>query len=243
MSINWWTLGIQTVNVVILVWLLSHFFWRPVAAMIEQRRAATERTVAEAAAERAKATAALAAVEQTRAGFGQEREKILADAHDAAEQAQTATAEAAAKTAAGLIVAAHAEAEKAKAEAEKAWSDRASHLAVDVAARLASRLDGAAVQAAFLDWLLKAISALPGPERQTVAANGAALEAVSATALDATEQAHYGDLIAKAFDAHPQIAFTVDPALIAGLELHGPHFVVGNSWRADLTRILAELTH
>ena len=39
MTIDWWTLGIQTVNVVVLVWLLQHFFWRPVAAMIEQRRA------------------------------------------------------------------------------------------------------------------------------------------------------------------------------------------------------------
>ena len=39
MTIDWWTLGIQTVNVVILIWLLGRFFWRPVAAMIEQRRA------------------------------------------------------------------------------------------------------------------------------------------------------------------------------------------------------------
>ena len=34
MTIDWWTLGIQAVNVVILVWLLGRFFWRPVAAMI-----------------------------------------------------------------------------------------------------------------------------------------------------------------------------------------------------------------
>jgi len=29
MTIDWWTLGIQTVNVVILIWLLERFFWRP----------------------------------------------------------------------------------------------------------------------------------------------------------------------------------------------------------------------
>ncbi len=40
MSIDWWTLGFQTVNVAILIWLLGHFFWKPVAAMIEAERAA-----------------------------------------------------------------------------------------------------------------------------------------------------------------------------------------------------------
>ena len=48
MTIDWWTLGIQTVNVVILIWLLERFFWRPVAAMIEQRRATAQRILDEA---------------------------------------------------------------------------------------------------------------------------------------------------------------------------------------------------
>ena len=38
MTIDWWTLGFQSVNVAVLVWLLQHFFWRPVAAMIALRR-------------------------------------------------------------------------------------------------------------------------------------------------------------------------------------------------------------
>ena len=55
--------------------------------------------------------------------------------------------------------------------------------------------------------------------------------------------ARYRGLIAEAFKSHPRIDFKVDPALIAGLEVHGPHFVVNNSWRADLTKIVADLTH
>ena len=31
--------------------------------------------------------------------------------------------------------------------------------------------------------------------------------------------------------------------MIAGLELHGEHFTVGNSWRADLGVVLEGLTH
>ena len=50
-------------------------------------------------------------------------------------------------------------------------------------------------------------------------------------------------LIHSAFGTNPTITFKTDPTLIAGLELHGPHLAVSNSWRADLQKILADLTH
>jgi F-type H+-transporting ATPase subunit b len=243
MTIDWWTLGIQTVNVVILVWLLGRFFWRPLAAMIEQRRATAQRLLAEAEGKRREATAALAEIERTRAGFAQERETILAEAHAAAERARAARLEVVAKEAASLEAAATAAIEKEKAEVNKAWSERATQLAVEIAARLVARLDGLAVRAAFLDLLLAEIRALPDPVRQAVAANGVTLQAISPTPLEPADEQRYRELIGEAFGAHPQITFKADPALIAGLELHGPHLVVTNSWRADLTRILADLAH
>ncbi len=243
MTIDWWTLGIQTVNVVILVWLLGRFFWRPVAGMIEQRRATAQRILAEAEAKRSQATVALAEIERTRAGFAREREVILAAAHEAAERARAARLEAVEKEAVSLETAARAAIEKDKEAADEAWAERASRLAVEIAKRLAARLDGPAVRAAFLDWLLKEIRTLPDPARQAVAADGVTLEATSATPLDPADQERYRGLIGEAFGAHLQIAFKTNPALIAGLELHGPHLVVNNSWRADLTTILADLTH
>jgi F-type H+-transporting ATPase subunit b len=243
MTIDWWTLGIQTVNVVILVWLLGRFFWRPMADMIEQRRATAQKIVAEAEAKRSQATAALAEIERTRAGFAQEREAMLDAAYEAAERARTARLDEVEKETASLQTTARAAIEKEKEAADKARAERASRLAVEIAERLAARLDGQAVRAAFLDWLLKEVRALPDPARRAVAANGVTLEAISATPLDPTDQERYRQLIGEAFGGHPQIEFRADPALIAGLELHGPHFVVSNSWRADLARILSDLTH
>lgn len=242
MTVDWWTLGLQTVNVIILVWLLGRFFWRPVAAMIEQRRATAQRILAEAEAKRNQAAAALAEVGRTRAGFAQEREAILASAREAAELARAARLEEAAKEAAALEAAARAVIEEEKEAADKAWAERASRLAVHIAGRLAARLDGRAIRAAFLDWLLKEIRSLPQPTRQAMAASGVALEAISATPLDPADQERYRELIGEAFATRPQIAFKADPALIAGLELRGPQLVVSNSWRADLSQILADLT-
>ena len=90
---------------------------------------------------------------------------------------------------------------------------------------------------------LRIFRRLPGPVRKNAVASGEALEAISATPIGPEEQQRYRELIGEAFGAHPQIAFKSDPALIAGLELRGPHLVVSNSWRADLDQILSELTH
>ena len=236
MTIDWWTLGIQTVNVVILIWLLERFFWRPVAAIIEQRRAMAQGILAEAEAKRNQTIAALAEIERTRAGFLREREAILAAAHEAAEQARAARLEKSRRRRHPWKRMQRRRSRRRKQWPDKAWAERASRLAVEIAERLAARLDGPAVRAAFLDWLLKEIRALPEPARQAVAADGVALEAISATPLDPADQERYRGLIGEAFGAHPQIAFKADPALIAGLELHGPHLVVSNSWRADLTQ-------
>jgi F-type H+-transporting ATPase subunit b len=238
MTIDWWTLGIQAVNVAVLVWLLQRFFWRPVAAIIETRRVTTRAALAEAEATRTRAAAALAEIEKTRAGFATERETILTAARAAAEETRTRLLAEAAQAAAELQANAKAAIERERQAAEAAWSDRSSHLAVEIASRLASRLDGAAVRACFLDWLVTAVGTLSETERQT-----ATLEVVSATPLDPNEQQRVRERIAAAFGGGPVISFAIDPGLIAGLELRGPHLAVSNSWRADLARILTDLTH
>jgi F-type H+-transporting ATPase subunit b len=237
MTIDWWTIGIQTVNVAILVWLLQRFFWRPVAAMIEQRRDATRRTMAETEAAKTQATAALAQIEQIRAGFAKEREAILAAARAEAETTRTALLADARQQAATVETAAKGAIERANKAAAEAWTERSARLAVAIAAQLAARLDGAAVRAAFLDWLVQEIAVHSG----ALMTNATSLEVVSATALDPAEQTAARERIVKALGGDPPIVFRTDPALIAGLELHGPHLLVNNSWRADLERILAGL--
>src|SRR6202034_118201 len=128
MTLSWWTLGIQTVNVVILIWLLGRFFWRPVAAMIEQRRATAQRIVAEAEAKRGEATAALAEIERTRDGFARERDGILSKAHEAAEQERATRLAEAEKEARSMEDAMKTTIAREKQAVDKAWAERASRL-------------------------------------------------------------------------------------------------------------------
>ena len=243
MKFDWWTLGIQTVNVAVLVWLLERFFWRPVAAMIEARRAEAARIIAEAGATAARASEALAAAETARAGLaGERRDMLAAAAGEAASLRSAALAKTTEEAAAAQATSAACLARE-RADAEKAWAEGSSSLAVDIAGRLAARLDGSAVQAAFLEWLLAAVRALPEASRGAVPAGEASLVATSARPIAAADQARYSELIGKAFGGRPRLSFEVDPSLIGGLELRGPHLAVTNSWRADLQQILAGLVH
>ena len=243
MNLDWWTLGFQTVNVVILIWLLQRFFWRPVAAMIAQRQESAKAVMADAQARLDKAASAVADIEKTRAGFAKERDSVLAAAHAEADKSAAASLDAAKHDAAALETAAKASIAKEQAAAEKIWRDRASHLAIEMAQQLAARLDGAVVRAAFLEWLVKAIRALPESTRQSALAKEVVLDAVSGTPLDPAEVEHVREVICKAFGGHPRIDFKTDPALIEGLELHSPHLIVTNSWQADLNKLLTDLTH
>jgi F-type H+-transporting ATPase subunit b len=211
--------------------------------MIEQRRAAAQAMLAEAETKRSEAADALAGIEQTRAGFEREREAINAAAHVTAEHACKELLASAANEAAARSASASAAIAKQHDAAETAWTERASHLAIDIAGRLVGRLDGPVVNAAFLDGLLREIRSLPDPVRGAATANGVVLEAITAASIDAADQERYRQSIGAALGAVPQISFKADATLIAGLELHGPHLVINNSWRADLTRIRTDLAH
>ena len=136
MTIDWWTLGFQTVNVLILIGLLRHFFWRPIAATIALRQTTAREAMDEAKAKEAEATAALADIAKIRDGLAKERQGILEKANQAGEQAHAARLAKAEKEAAALTESAKAQADKDAATAEKIWTDKAGQLAVHIAAKL-----------------------------------------------------------------------------------------------------------
>jgi F-type H+-transporting ATPase subunit b len=115
----------------------------------------------------------------------------------------------------------------------------AQGLALTIAGELLARLDSRATDAAFLGWLVQGITAMPEADRRTLADAG--LELVSATDPDTAAQERIAHAIASALGSPADLTFRTDPALIAGLELHSPHFTLRNSWRADLARIAVAL--
>ncbi len=239
MTFDFWTLGFQAVNVLVLVWLLHRFFWKPVAAVITERQAAAATLLDEAGAKRAEAEAALAEIAATQAGLAAERDAMLAKARTDSEAARdTLLAEARAE-----VETLHDTAKAARVRAAETLKanamDEAQGLALTIAGQLMARLDGPATDAAFLGWLVQGLGALTDAERTALAS--VELEVVSASDQNRKAQARIAKAIENALGAPAALTFRTDPALIAGHELHSPHFSLRNSWRADLARIAAAL--
>jgi F-type H+-transporting ATPase subunit b len=241
MTLNWWGLGLQAINVLILVWLLSRVFWRPVAGVIARRQRAAREMLDEGETAKAKAEAMLAEVAQTRAGIAAERDAILAEARTQADTAAKAALTQAQTRAETLLSAAHTAIERDREDAHKQNARQAAALSARIAARLLARFDTPAVRAAFLEHLSQTLATLPARERTALAASKAGLEIVTAAQPEDAQKAAIEQAIRDALGSAPELRFVTDPDLIAGLELRGAHFVLHNSWRADIEQILKEI--
>ncbi|MBN2907384.1 MAG: F0F1 ATP synthase subunit delta [Rhodobacteraceae bacterium] len=241
MTIDWWGLGLQAVNVLILIWLLARIFWRPVAGAIARRQAAAQSMLDAGKAAQDKADAALAEVTNTRAGIAAEREAILAEAKAMADAARKTALAQAQQKADALMAAAQTTIARETEAARKQNAAQASALSVEIATRLLAKMNTPAVQAAFLDLLIDAIAKMSASDRAALASAATRIEIVAATVPDEAEKTRIEKAVADALGGAADLHLVGDPELIAGLELRSAHFVLRNSWQADLARILKEM--
>ena len=89
MRLDWWTLGLQAINLLVLIWILSRFFFKPIAKAISDRQAASSKLLDDAAQEREQAKAGSERIAKAEADTVKARSTILQDARDAAEQAKS----------------------------------------------------------------------------------------------------------------------------------------------------------
>jgi F-type H+-transporting ATPase subunit b len=243
MQIDWWTLALQTANVLILIWLLARFLFRPVAEIVARRQDEANGLLAEAADVRRQAEEARAQLERAHAGIAGERDKAIAEAHAAAETERTALLARTTEEMTRLRADADAAISRDRLAMEETLVNNARELAIDIARRLLGRLGPAAGVDAFLSSLCEQVRVLSPQERAALVRSpeGEGVEIVTAAPLspDATERV--GRAVREALGGKATLAFRNDPAVIAGIELHSRHAVVRNSWRNDLEHIREEL--
>ena len=85
MHIDWWTLAFQTVNVLVLIWILARFFFRPLGDIVAKRQAQANKVLAEALAARQQADDSRADADKTRAEIDAERDRLIAEALKSAQ--------------------------------------------------------------------------------------------------------------------------------------------------------------
>jgi F-type H+-transporting ATPase subunit b len=244
MRIDWWTLALQTANVVILIWLLARFLFRPVTEIVARRQDQANKLLADAAEVRRQADDARAGLERARADIAAGRSDVIADAHVAAETERTALLARTNEEMAKLRAEAEAAISRDRLAMEKALIDRARDLSVEIARRLLGRTGPAVAVDAFLAELCRQVRALSPQERtafiQTPEGTGS-VEVVTAAPLNPEQTERVRGAIGEAFGGKPALVFRSEPAVITGIELNSRHAVIRNSWRNDLDHIREEL--
>lgn len=245
MKLDWWTLGLQTINVIVLLWVLQRFLFKPVLAVIARRQQATQQLMDDAAAAKQAAEQAREAFEAKRDELASGREQALAAAQAEATKARDellaqATAEAQQRRAAGEAVL-----QRERDDAAADLRTKASTLAGDLARRLLTRLPDASWNRHFIEGACSQLAALAEAERAMLRASDAdtPVQVISADALDADDRTQLREALGAAMGREVPVEFSTDENLLAGVELRFRHLVIRNHWAADLDQLVERIQH
>lgn len=248
MQFDWWTLALQTVNFAVLVWLLHRFLYKPVLRLLDERAAQIQKNFDAAKAAETQAETHRAAMAAEEARIAAARDGIMRAAAAQAEEAIKAQRSQAQRDAAALVETTrkslNGEREHALAEVRRAALD----LGLDIARRLLADIPLEVRADAWLQRIEEHVAAMSAPERDALVRqftnNGAALQLVTAAPLPPPTAERWSNALHRIFGDQVSVALRVDPALIAGAELHFPSSVLRFSWQSMLAGLRSELeTH
>lgn len=248
MRIDGWTLALQTINLLVLIWILRRFLLRPVLAMMARRQAQLQQVQLETSAMKEQAAQILADLQAQREHIQAERDQILADARTQAQansQALAAQAEQALHQ--RELDAQASQAQQAQALAE-ALKTRVASLAGTMAGKLLAPLPAVPLQAFFMARLCQHIETLPAQQAQQLTqdlaprpdGSPAALELACPWSLNDDTLAPLRAVLAQRQSAGapaPRITVVPAPELLAGFELRLQHLLLCVHWAADLNAL------
>ncbi len=231
MNFDWTSFAFQLVNVLILLAILRHFLFRPVADVIARRQAATDATLKAAADARAQAETATAKAEMEARANAAARQDVLAKAQSDAEAQRKALLDQARNEAARIVADGKVALDSGRSAAEAIALERARDLAATIAGRALAAQP--ATPQGYVGRLVSALNAMK-PEERDALLKGKSLRLVSPAALSSAMLSKAQAALSP-FDVKPPVE--VDPALMAGLELRSDTGLVRNSLAHDLDRI------
>jgi F-type H+-transporting ATPase subunit b len=242
MHVSAWNVALQTVNFVVLAWLLQRFLFRPVRAVLRKRQDEVVSSLRDAATKKLEADRVIEEYRGKSATLATEAERAREQALAVAEVEARRLRQDAERQIAVDLERARAEMAQERAQVLRALEVQAASLATAIAERLL-RDASPDCDAPFLWRATAIVDALdPAPRaalgRQMAAGN---VEAISSRPLDTATRERFEQWLTSLAGEHVTATYRVDPSLIAGVELRLPAGVWRSHWRASLERIRAEL--
>ncbi|NQU70227.1 MAG: hypothetical protein HQ514_06735 [Rhodospirillales bacterium] len=245
MQIDWWTLALQGINFLLLVWLLERFLYRPVKNVIEKRKELAEHAFAEAKTAKEEAEAAGRRFDEDRIKLAGERQALLKQLHEELEAERSKTIELARAEADGILKAAHTAIAEERAKTVAEMREEIATLAVGMASSLLQKSGSGIPNDTFLMQIEEKLKSLSDDERERLKTdmegNGASLIVVTAGPLAPNDEDRWRARIGACLDQAGSTNFLSDPAILGGVELRFPHAVVKFTWADQLEAAKQEL--
>ncbi len=227
MLIDWFTVGAQVINFVVLVWLLKRFLYKPVLDAIDARERQIAAKIADAAASKAQALAANDALTKKNEAFDQQREAMLARARQQAEVEAARLVDAARQAADDLSSKRRQELRSEADQLSQTLADRAQHEIFELARRTLADLASSPLEEHIAEVFVRRLRALDGQAladlRQALQSAGAPVLVRSAFELPAAQQTRIREALAEVAGERPAAAlplrFELAPQLVGGVEL------------------------
>ena len=223
MLIDWFTVGAQVLNFLILVWLMKRFLYRPILDAIDARETRIASELADADAKRAEALAERDAFEQKNEMFDQQRAELLSKATaEASEERQRLLDEA--RVAAAALNAKRQDALRSEAHSlNETIRRRTEHEVFAIARKALTDLASISLEERMSQVFICRLRALDGPAKDRLAeALATVSEPVfvrSAFELPEEQRALIQHALDETFSKTVQVRFETAPNLISGIEL------------------------
>jgi F-type H+-transporting ATPase subunit b len=223
MLIDWFTVGAQLLNFLVLVWLLKRFLYHPILDAVDAR----ERGIAAqlAAAEAGKRDAATLRDEFQRRSseFDAARAALMEEATAAAEAEGLRFAAAAREAAAALLTRHQASLAAEREGLERELAGLVQREVFAIARKTLADLAGATLEAQIVELFAARLRALGIEERRSFAAAltapGETLTVLSAFELSAEQQAGIAALLTETLGTEGPPRFETAPERVGGIEL------------------------
>ncbi len=223
MLVDWFTVGAQVLNFVVLVWLMKRFLYQPVLEAIAAREKRIADQIAAAAAKETQAATERKTFEDKNAAFDQQRAGLLdkATAHATAEGLRLADE---ARKAADALAAQRQQALATQAaHLQQLIAGRAAHEVFAVARKTLTDLANVSLEERMVEVFTRRLSELPGPARDQLGAvlNEGVESALvrSHFELDADQHGAIRNAVNVAFSADVPLRFETAGDTVCGIEL------------------------
>jgi F-type H+-transporting ATPase subunit b len=223
MLVDWFTIGAQALNFLILVWLMKRFLYKPILQAIDAREKRVAAELADAAAVKADAQRERDEFQHKNAEFDHQRAALVKQATDQAnadgqrlrDEALQAAAALSAKRAEGLRTEAHS--------LNQAIRRRTQQEVFDIARKTLTDLASTSLEERVAEVFTRRVREMDGEakERLANALKGTADCAIVRSAFDlpAAQRAAVQQSLNEAFSGDVHLRFETAPDLVSGIEL------------------------